>query len=343
MHRCRFAQRHLAGRLSSIAGICLLAGCLAVQLEAVQPRQDQSETADSRHYFRSYQATAYISLLSVTIFSRSNVGFGYARADEEVFPQRRNISLEFLSGSIPERAHGLNRFGFIQENIKERDRVCAEADYFGLMTASGEESFSQAKAALDAKSKTTAFVAAQATINPETARYSIRHLNLSSSYRGANADQLLGQVHDSFDHAEKGQQEHTQALHGDALGTFLYSVREAMLADSDKLQTRFIYNGKTFTMHSEKRKDMKVGQELQTAGLIDTPSSTVMLTGAIRNEKTSEVTNFRLWFDSASPDPLPLRFEPSQVLPSPGISGHTCHKSGRCNHEVEGNRMSGSL
>jgi len=309
MHRSRSAQSLCAARLSSIAGICLLTGCLAVPLGAVQLPADQSESSDSHHYYRRYQATAYISLLSVTIFSRSNVGFGYAKADEEVFPHRRNISLQFVSGSLPERAHGLNRFGFIQENIRERDRICAEADYFGLITASGEESLSQAKAALDAKSEKTAFVAAQASINPETARYSIRHLDLSSSYRGANAEQLLGQVRDSFHHAEEGQSEHRQELHGSAMGTFLYSVREAMMSPANKLETRFIYNGKMFSMLSEKREDHKAGLELRNAGLIDNPSSVLILTGAIRNEKTNEVTNFRLWFDRTSPDLLPLRFE----------------------------------
>jgi hypothetical protein len=298
MHRYGLAQQ------SAVVGLCLLAGCLPAQLLA-----GQSEIPDSRHYFRRYQATAYISFLSVTIFSRSNVGFGYAKAEEEVFPQSRNISLQFLSGSIPERAHGLNRFGLIQENIRERDRNCAEADYFGLITASGEESLSQAKAALEAKSQMTPFVAAQAKIDAQTARYSIRHLALSSAYRGANAEQLLGQVHASFDRPEEGQQEHTQSLNGNAMGTFLYSVREAMLASADKLQTRFIYNGKTFQMQVEKREDDKVGQELRAAGLVAEASSATMLTGVIRNEKTNEITNFRLWFDKSSSDLLPLRFE----------------------------------
>ncbi len=292
-------------RTTLMAGVCLLAGCLPVQLFAGPP-----EASDSRHYIRRYQATAYISLFSVTVFSRSNVGFGYAKAEEEVSPQVRDISLQFLSGSIPERAHGLNRFGFIQENIKERDRRCTQADYFGLITANGEESFAQAKAALDGKkSGLTPFVAAQASISPDAARYSIRHLNLSSSYRGANAEQLLGQVHASFNQPEAGQPEHMQALNGEAMGTFLYSVREAMVAGANKLETRFIYNGKTFSMLSDKHEDDKVGQELRVAGLVDKASSVMILAGAIRNEKTNEITNFRLWFDRTTPDLLPLRFE----------------------------------
>ena len=102
---------------------------------------------------RRYQATAYITLLSVTIFSRSGVGFGFAGTDEKSSGGQQNFSLRFLSGSTPERAHGLNRFGFIQENVAQANRATISADYFGLMTANGEESLSDAKAALNSNGK----------------------------------------------------------------------------------------------------------------------------------------------------------------------------------------------
>jgi hypothetical protein len=35
----------------------------------------------------------------------------------------------------------------------------------------------------------------------------------------------------------------------------------------------------------------------------------MLLSGALRNEKTNEVTNFRLWFEQGSANFLPLRFE----------------------------------
>jgi hypothetical protein len=307
------ARRFFAVHLFAVAGICCIAGYSPVQLLAGQADGSiafaGSVPSASRHYARRYEATAYISLLSVNIFARSGVGFGYARVDEDVFAKNRNVSLRFLSGSIPERAHGLNRFGFIQENIKERDGICAKADYFGLITANGEESLSQAKVALETTSQTTAFVAAQATIDPQSARYSIRHMMLPSIFRGVNVEQLLDDVRASFDRSEIGQPEHHQALNGDIIGTFLYSIREAILAPSDKLQKRFLYNGKTFDLLTEKRADEKASRELHAAGLIGPASSSTLLIGVIRNETTNELTNFRLWFDPASPDFLPLRFE----------------------------------
>jgi hypothetical protein len=261
-------------------------------------------------YVKTYAASAYISVLSITVFSRNGVGFGTASAQEEVSPAERKISLQFLSGSYPARAHGLNRFGFIQENIHERNHKCAGADYFGLITASGEESLAQAKAAIEAKGQeTTPFVAAQASIDSDSARYDIRHMMLPSSYRGSNAEQLLSEVRASFLRPEAGQMEKHEALHGEFMGTFLYSLREAMLARGSSYETRFLYNGKTFQLRADKRHDEKAGRELRQAELTADAATVTQLDGAITNVETKQVTTFRLWFDCASDDLLPLRFE----------------------------------
>ena len=53
---------------------------------------------------RHYQATAYVTLLSITIFSRSGVGFGFAGTNVQEKGFEQNFSLRFLSGSTPERA-----------------------------------------------------------------------------------------------------------------------------------------------------------------------------------------------------------------------------------------------
>jgi hypothetical protein len=249
-------------------------------------------------------------VLSITVFSRNGVGFGAASAEEEVSSAERKITLQFLSGSYPAQAHGLNRFGFIQEKIHERNHKCAEADYFGLITASGEESLAQAKAAMEAKGQErTPFVAAQASIDSASARYDIRHMMLPSSYLGSNADQLLSEVRASFLRPEAGQVEKHEALHGEFMGTFLYSLREAMLARGKSYEARFLYNGKTFQLHSDKRHDEKVGHELQRAEVTADAATVTQLDGKITNVETREITTFRLWFDSASDDLLPLRFE----------------------------------
>jgi hypothetical protein len=302
----RRAQARAFVRLFSAAGVLGLAVCGPCAYSAGQPVVPPT----NHRYVRTYAAAAYVSFLSVTIFSRTGVGFGTASAEEEVSPAERVLNLQFLSGSIPSRAHGLNRFGFIQEIIHEREHKFAQADYFGLITASGEESLAQAKAALDTTAgDKTQFVAAQATIDPLSARYAVRHMSLPSSYRGSNAEQLLSEVRASFLLPEAGQPDHQQALHGHAMGTFLYSVRQAMLSAGPVSDAHFLYNGKTFNLHAEKRHDQKTGVELLRAKVAVDSSSVTELDGKITNQQTGELTTFRLWFDNAAPDLLPLRFE----------------------------------
>lgn len=263
-----------------------------------------------RSFERHYKATAYITLLSVTIFSRSGVGFGFAGTDEHSSGEQQSFSLRFLSGSTPERAHGLNRFGFIQENVEQTNRVTLSANYFGLMTANGEESLSDAKAALDSKTvDKTSFVAARALINRDGTSYSVRHLLLPSSYRGSNANQLLERVQAEFAIPVPGQKEQIEALNGRETGTFLNCIRQAIVAEGETYQERIVFNGKTFQFHAIKHADAKTGAELRKAGLTASVKGVMLLNGMLRNEKTKEVTNFRLWFEQGSANFLPLRFE----------------------------------
>ena len=89
---------------------------------------------------RQYRVDAQILVFGATIFRRNGVGGGNAAwADAG---ERRK--LEFTGFSVPEKAAGLNRFGFIEEVSNGR----AEFTYFGLMTSSPEESMDSARKAL---------------------------------------------------------------------------------------------------------------------------------------------------------------------------------------------------
>lgn len=259
---------------------------------------------------RRYIATAYITVLSIPIFSRSGVGLGYASAEEQLTGSESSLSLRFLSGSLPERAHGLNRFGFIQETVQQNNAVMVSARYFGLMTASSEESIGDAKKALESKTgDTVPFVAAQAFINPVTARYSVRHMLLPSGYRQSNADQLLNQVQAEFASTKAGEPEKSLNLNGELISTFLCSVRRAIETGEPRFDNRLVYNGKTFRFHAEKHLDPKVGEELRKTGIVAAAARVTALAGTIHNEKTNEVTSFRLWFEQGSANFLPLRFD----------------------------------
>ena len=56
------------------------------------------------------------------------------------------IALQFAGGSWPQKAHGVNRLGFIQETVTEKSNgEPVDARYFGFMTSSAEKNFDQAK------------------------------------------------------------------------------------------------------------------------------------------------------------------------------------------------------
>jgi hypothetical protein len=294
-----------------LAFLLAYAGVLPASASApVEANTPSPEIQSHASFQRHYKATAYITLLAIPIFSRSGVGFGFAGADEHTRGARQQLSLRFLSGSTPERAHGLNRFGFIQENVEQRNRMMVAADYFGLMTASAEESFNDAKAALNAtNSPQVPFVAARAAINQQKTIYSVRHLLLPSSYRGSNADQLLEQVQAEFAAPRLGQAEKSETHEGAAPGTFLNSLRQAILSAGATYENRIVFNGKTFQFYASKRPDAKTGGELHRVGLTTSPDAIMRLSGVLRNEKTNEVSGFRLWFEQGSANFLPLRFE----------------------------------
>jgi hypothetical protein len=261
------------------------------------------------NFRRNYQATAYISFLSVSIFSRSGVGFGFASSLERANGDSRTTTLRFLSGSTPERAAGLNRFGFMEENVERKDHAIVEANYFGLITSNGEESLADAKAALHDHRDQVPFVGAQAVIVPGNARYSVRHMLLPAHYRGSNADLLLERVRAEFAQPNAAEKEKSEAINGQTLGTFLYSLQQAMQAEGAAYDGRFIYNGKIFKLHATKRRDAKTGEDLCKKGITLSADNITGLNGSIVNEKTKESTPFRLWFESGSPNFLPLRFE----------------------------------
>ena len=286
----------------------LVAAAGVLPLQSLSAASAQTATAT---FERHYQATAYVTLLSIPIFSRSGVGFGFAGTNMHETEGHQVFSLRFLSGSTPERAHGLNRFGFIQENVEEQNSATLSANYFGLMTANGEESLSEAKAALEAKSgPKVPFVAARAVMDREKTGYSVRHLLLPSSFRGSNADQLLQQVQAEFAMpAAGGGKEQIELLHGQPIGTFLNSLRQAILSSADTYASRIVFNGKTFQFQASKRSDGKTGAEFQKSGIIAVAQNVVVLVGVLRNEKTNETTTFRLWFEKGAANFLPLRFE----------------------------------
>ncbi len=87
---------------------------------------------------RRYRVHATISVLSVPLFSKDNVGGACAIVEEAVCGPSRTTALQFAGGSWPERLKGFNRFGMTQEAVSERGEDVLESAYLSFMTTSAE-------------------------------------------------------------------------------------------------------------------------------------------------------------------------------------------------------------
>ena len=256
---------------------------------------------------RNYKASAYVTVLGIPVFSRSGVGYGWAV--ERQSPVTGSVELEFLGASIPERAHGLNRFGYIQESVEEKNHAAVRANYFGVMTASQEESINDAKAALNAQhGGGVPYVAASARLENRHADCSVRHLVLPETRPSATED-LMRVVKAAFETGPTHPTDLDRTVSTAAPQTFLYCLRRAMLSNDSNSRYDFLYNGKALTLITTNRRDEKVEAEMQRQHLMSPGAPILRLAGSVENQTTHERTQFTVWFQKDSANILPLRFE----------------------------------
>ncbi len=259
-------------------------------------------------YQRNYNATAVVSVFGIRIFSRNGVGGGRAHLDESGAAAKRHVHLEFVAGSQPERAHGLNRMGYIEESVEEFNAQLQNAAYFGFITANSEESLAQAKAALnnnDKKEAQVPYTAARGEVSQTSARYNVCHLLMPSSLRWTAALAASKEIRTNF---KTAGQDKSLTL-DQPLDTFLYAVVSAIRSDAKNGQVKFLHNGKLFQLITEKRDDPKTGIHFIEAGLASSSQQIQQLSGIILNLSTNSKTSFHLWFNHQDANPLPLRFE----------------------------------
>lgn len=298
---------------ATLSYLLLLAACLLLSMNEASASETASvhHTPRPRSYSRSYKAAAYITVFSIPVLSRSDVGGGSAAIDETDIDDQHTVRLQFVSGSLPARAHGLNRMGFIQEFVTERKSSIEEAVYFGFMTSSQEQTLTQAKAALAAKNKDmVSYTAAKGSATAANIRYNISHFLMPSSLGWTDSQELARQARQKISSSQSDPSKEIRVTSGAPQPrTFLYAVREAILNPRSRVQLDFIHNGKSYRLYTEKSNDLATGNELTERRLTSRADRIVKLTGKIQNIGSHEETTFKLWFDEASSNVLPLRFE----------------------------------
>lgn len=258
---------------------------------------------------RTYKASAYVTVWSLPVFSRADVGYGSAIEQQQPGPDGDSIELEFCSGSIPERAHGLNRFGYVHELISEKDHVPVMADYIGAMTIGGNQTVRHGEAMFDTqKSSQVTYLAASEHIENHQAHSSLHHLQLPVPTEAAAGD-IMRRVKAGLDGSAGSTLQEERNLSARTAQTFLYSIRAAIRSDAAVAQQDFIYVGKRYRLRTEKHADPAGEAELRKLNIAGADSRVGRLNGWIDNVQTHERTPFTIWYDERATSALPLRFE----------------------------------
>lgn len=258
---------------------------------------------------RAYRVDAAIVLFGRPVASRAGVGEAILMHEESVAPSgERVLHLAFAGGSRPERARGLNRFGYFGELIHtSRHR---QASYFGFMTASDEKSLAEAARSLDRSGHSTALAAIRGEVRAES------HVCIQTTLRlGGEAcwtgwrsclTAAAGLLHSG---GPQPVEEH--AGPATAGSTFLHTIAELLAECEGASQGRrpFLYGKTERWLRWSSARDRGTEEELRNRGVVLGGAEVWRLDAAIEARGSTARSRFRLWHAPGIQPPLPLRLE----------------------------------
>lgn len=263
-------------------------------------RRPAAATPSRHSHTADFRAHATVHLMSITLLRRSDVG----AASLTIEDSPGQLRLIFAAGSRPDRAAGLRRAGYMEERIQLTLPV--QIDFFGLISASREQSLAEGRSALaSAPDQAGQFTAVRGAIRHR--QVSNRLANLSLPYP-AHWDNCLEAVEQCRRQLEQQSLPATPVAMDDPV-TFLYAIWSAVNARQTEFTRQFFHNGRAYQLRTRTVEDPKRAHELVRAGLLTDPAALRRLDGRIVPEAGKGAAAFHLWFDSGGTHPRLLRFE----------------------------------
>jgi hypothetical protein len=257
---------------------------------------------DSRYAStRSYRADAHVVLLSLSLLRRSGVGAGSASWSE----QSGVRFLAFCGYSLPDRAAGLNRLGLIRE-LSRSSGDAAESIYFGLMTASPEESAAEARKALSSQAKSLLYSTIEGRVAPGVAATATAHFSAPSVLSTAQQDELEEMAQQALSAAATKPAEFVPGAN--SAPTFLQALA-GLLRNPSGGQTLYTYNGRLYRLWLRKYADPKTTAYFREQRLIPPAANVIRAEGRLRRDAGGKETNFQVWIEDGAARPIPLRIE----------------------------------
>jgi hypothetical protein len=254
---------------------------------------------------RVYRADAVVTLLSIPIFSRESVGGAKLTIDVPRDGSRPMV-LRFLAGSWPERAGGVNRFGFIEESIWETASG-REAACFGFMTSSPETTLDGAKAKLGASGDGAALDVMHVSGRDGRFRVAEWQERIPANYRWTEGVEIAERYRAIPRESGFPVKRHDVTLR--ETNTFLNAVREAILSPALESKATFVHNGKAYRLETRKQSDRDAGSKFEEKAITASAGRVVRLTGKIQALHSGERSTFRLWYEAGGETAFPIRFE----------------------------------
>lgn len=274
-------------------------------------RRGAAGTADVRSE-RRYRADAQVLLLSLPILRRSGVGGGSVTWRE--WPEASGLRrlLEFTGYSSPERAGGLNRLGFIREKSNEGSAI-READYFGVMTASAEESAEEARKALHSTATEATYTAIEGRIAGGQVETASAHFMGPARLAPDRRSELFARAEQVLSAAPKKPPEFRAS--GPIPAPFLHALADA-LRTPGREQSQYVYSGRLYRLWVRHSADAHATDYFREKSLIHSGARVARVSGKVRREAGGKETEFRLWVEEGAAQPIPLRidFQPKSYL-----------------------------
>ncbi|HKE29228.1 MAG TPA: hypothetical protein VKB88_43050 [Bryobacteraceae bacterium] len=268
---------------------------------AAKLQWEAQPTAQSA-YKRRYRADAQIVLLSVPILHRSGVGGGTASWSEA----REMRLLEFTGYSLPEHAAGLRRLGFVRELARVAQPE-SESLYFGVMTASPEESAAEARRALYEQKQTCMYSAIEGRMAPGIVETAGARFTAPSQMSPARYEDLVAMAQQALLSAAPKAPEFDPGAGCER--TFLQAVAVLLEDPAPSVETRYVYNGRLYRLRLGKSADPKATAYFRDKRLISQDAKVIRTEGKLHREAGGPETVFHLWVEQGSIRPLPLRIE----------------------------------
>ena len=252
---------------------------------------------------RRYRADAQILLLGMPLLHRESVGGGSVVWREFEGAGGARL-LEFHGFSSPDRAAGLNRLGFIREIARTTESGRTECIYFGLMTASTEESVDDARKALHSTAREQNYTAIDGRIGAGETTTATANFSAPAPVSGERHSELVDRARQALASANRV----ASGVAPECAHSFLQVLAD-LLGHRDRAEARYVYAGRAYLLRVTRNPDGRAAERFRERRLIGASEDVVRVTGRLRREDGGPETEFRLWIPAGGARPLPLRIE----------------------------------